>query len=109
MVTMNAVAESGGFAQSGSEFGAAALWDEVEDAKSGFWDVHSADMPFARLLQGATWLYEAVVSPALKHAGAEARKVPALQKALDKLDAFTVSVRAPCTLRQCNNATQCFT
>ena len=43
------------------------------------------------VLQGATWLYESVVSPTLKQLGAEARKVPALQKALDKLDAFTVS------------------
>lgn len=40
--------------------------------------------------QGATWMYEAVVSPTLKQVGTEARKVPAVQKALDKLDAFTV-------------------
>ena len=36
------------------------------------------------------WVYESVVSPTLKQVSQEARKVPALQKALDKLDAFTV-------------------
>jgi hypothetical protein len=40
--------------------------------------------------QGAMWVYESVVSPTLKQVSQEARKVPALQKALDKLDAFTV-------------------
>jgi receptor expression-enhancing protein 5/6 len=39
--------------------------------------------------KGATWLYEAVVSPTLKQLSTEARKVPALQKALDQLEAFT--------------------
>lgn len=41
-------------------------------------------------VQGAMWVYESVVSPTLKQVSQEARKVPALQKGLDKLDAFTV-------------------
>ena len=40
--------------------------------------------------QGASYVYEAFVSPALKKAGEEARKVPALKKALDQIDAFVV-------------------
>ena len=41
-------------------------------------------------MQGASYVYEAFVSPTLKKAGAEARKVPAIKNLLDKVDAFTV-------------------
>lgn len=52
------------------------------------WCAHP--LPVATRAQGATWLYEAIVSPTLKQISTEARKVPALQKALDQLEAFTV-------------------
>jgi len=35
-------------------------------------------------------VYEAYVAPALKQAGAEARKVPQVKLFLEKVDAFTV-------------------
>lgn len=47
----------------------------------------------ASALQGASYVYESFVSPALKKASEEARKVPALKKALDQIDAFTVRIQ----------------
>ena len=44
----------------------------------------------AWVMQGASYVYESFVSPTLKKAGEEARKIPALKKALDQIDAFTV-------------------
>mmetsp|Transcript_2721 Transcript_2721/g.8040 ORF Transcript_2721/g.8040 Transcript_2721/m.8040 type:complete len:136 (+) Transcript_2721:134-541(+) len=38
--------------------------------------------------KGATYVYESVLRPSLKKAGEEARKVPAIKSALEKLDDF---------------------
>lgn len=41
------------------------------------------------LLQGATWLYEAIVGPAFKFVLREASKVPAIQKLIQQTDAVS--------------------
>jgi receptor expression-enhancing protein 5/6 len=69
----------------------AVLWPVLKWLGGLYYLLKAATLAWLVLPQtkGAMWVYESVVSPTLKQVSQEARKVPALQKALDKLDAFT--------------------